>query len=647
MQPWLPAPCLKLSHTAYPQSGFLSQQQASQSLGTEHAVVVFDGTQQFNADAFAIALGTLSAGGLLLVWLPLTHQSLWIQRFKQQISQFCLHSETAFNWQPGMTEPVLPFQRYQPARMQLTGQQQTVIKAVHQVANGHRHRPLLVTADRGRGKSTALGIAAAQLLQAGKQRIVVTAPRFSNVKTFFRRAAEQLSLTPSSSNILQFNQATLQFMAPDRLLTEQPQVDLLIVDEAAALPQTLLRQMLKQHNRIVFSSTIQGYEGSGKGLALRFQHFMYQVSTESTAVQLTEPLRWAADDSLEAFSQRALLLNAELADVTAKTFQLNDLAFKRLDAEDFLTDEALLNDIYGLLSQAHYRSRPSDVQALFSTDKQLYVAFNNKQVVAAVWLVAEGPIDQALALAVHRGERRCKGALIPQALLTHAGNLAAAQQRYQRIMRIAVHPRCQRNGLGSWLLDQLIAVLPPDTNALGCSFAATPELLSFWQNNGFKPVRLGLHADTMTASHAVIMLKPLTQSADDLTQALQQRFAEQWPSLLTVYFNQLDVGLVKALTRQLPKAGGDLSVSDKQDIESFLYAQRALEFSFVPLQQLVALQLYQPCFDALAAFDQTVLIQLFLQQQSTETVIKACSLLGHKALLQRLREILTVLYSAA
>ena len=44
-----------------------------------------------------------------------------------------------------------------------TADQQRAVDAVVRVVTGHRRRPVVLTSDRGRGKSAAFGIAAAQL----------------------------------------------------------------------------------------------------------------------------------------------------------------------------------------------------------------------------------------------------------------------------------------------------------------------------------------------------------------------------------------------------------------------------------------------------------------------------------------------------
>jgi tRNA(Met) cytidine acetyltransferase len=54
------------------------------------------------------------------------------------------------------------------------------------LARGRAHRPLVLIAHRGRGKSAALGIAAARLARDGLRRILVTAPRSGACESLFR-----------------------------------------------------------------------------------------------------------------------------------------------------------------------------------------------------------------------------------------------------------------------------------------------------------------------------------------------------------------------------------------------------------------------------------------------------------------------------
>lgn len=55
---------------------------------------------------------------------------------------------------------------------------------------------------------------------------------------------------------------TLRFMAPDALLASKEKAAWLIVDEAAAIPAPLLRQLVSRFPRTLLTTTVQGYEGT-------------------------------------------------------------------------------------------------------------------------------------------------------------------------------------------------------------------------------------------------------------------------------------------------------------------------------------------------------------------------------------------------
>ncbi|MEI8631519.1 hypothetical protein P4S72_04165 [Vibrio sp. PP-XX7] len=77
-----------------------------------------------------------------------------------------------------MQKESFQLQRYQ--------QQEHVIQSIIHVVEGHRKRPLVMIADRGRGKSSALGIAAAMLMQRRPTfTIMVTAPSVSSCSAYF------------------------------------------------------------------------------------------------------------------------------------------------------------------------------------------------------------------------------------------------------------------------------------------------------------------------------------------------------------------------------------------------------------------------------------------------------------------------------
>ena len=86
--------------------------------------------------------------------------------------------------------------------------------------------------------------------------MAISAPRLKQYTRFFELAPK-----------------TISFIAPDELLRNPQELDLLFIDEAAAIPAPMLLKLLHQYRKIVFASTEQGYEGSGKGFSLQFKDF--------------------------------------------------------------------------------------------------------------------------------------------------------------------------------------------------------------------------------------------------------------------------------------------------------------------------------------------------------------------------------------
>ena len=93
----------------------------------------------------------------------------------------------------------------------LSADQARALPAIHNVLHGHRRRPLVLSADRGRGKSAVLGLASADLLSRDPAlRIAVTAPSHATVATLFAHAERALAEMPERL-------AGLSYVSPDRV----------------------------------------------------------------------------------------------------------------------------------------------------------------------------------------------------------------------------------------------------------------------------------------------------------------------------------------------------------------------------------------------------------------------------------------------
>lgn len=249
-------------------------------------------------------------------------------------------------------------------------------------------------------------------------------------------------------------------------------------------------------------------------------------------------------------------------------------------------------------------------------------------------LMREGPIDSELAEQIWAGRRRPRGQLLPQTLLAHCGYLAAANYRYRRVMRIAVHPACQQQGLGSQFIAALTQHYQGQADFLGCSFAATPEVLRFWRKQGWQAVRLGLSKDVATGCHAAVLLLALRPELQAQLDAWQQQFQQQLPVWLAhglsdlsteIIVPSLQSGMVEPLTLQ-----------EQQDLLAFTEHHRSPDHCWPSV--LRAMQVHSAELAQLPEMLAALLIQRFWQGKDWAWLAQQHQLAGQKAVVQQLRQ---------
>ncbi|WP_348827493.1 GNAT family N-acetyltransferase [Halomonas sp. RT37] len=576
-------------------------------LGGEHDLVVFDAASPgtgLDPDALGAVAGTLVAGGLLVLltpddggrrpdddycrlaahpWRPEQLTSRYLERCHRLLAGF----PGMLRWRQGEGLTATPDDGQEspfadgscsdnpcpdspcldsPDPDCLSPDQAEVVRRLTRL---RRRRPLVITADRGRGKSAALGIACARLLVKAEQQcqapldILVTAPRASSVAPVFERLATLLPEGQGDERDFEAPGGRVRFIAPDALTDAVARGEaggpgsLLLVDEAAAIPAALLGEWLAAFPRLAFATTVHGYEGSGRGFALRFRRHLEAQTPQWQAIELRTPIRWADGDPLERAIDALLCLDAELPTVPKGARvsapcpgqKLAELPCTTLDRDVLARDEASLRAIFGLLVQAHYRTTPADLRALLDAPATRISILGTPRAPLAVCVcVDEGGFDADLAERVLLGQRRPRGHLMAQSLAAHAGEAAALKAPSARITRIAVHPDWRRLGCGARLIQEAARQAEQAGKALlGASFGADPELLAFWQAQGFRPVRLGLTREAATGEHAAMVALALGEHNRDLIERLSRRFERQLPGLLAFELTRLSPPVVLAL----------------------------------------------------------------------------------------------------
>ena len=252
-----------------------------------------------------------------------------------------------------------------------------------------------LTAARGRGKSATLGLAVAAAIAFNYRIICVTSPTPENLNTFYEFVLKGLDALDYQEHIdykivqsnnpelhkailrveifKENNSQTVQYLHPSDS-QKLSLIDLLVIDEAAAIPLPLVKAMLGPY-LVFLASTINGYEGTGRSLSLkllqqlRIQTNPFKKSETSTAkssgrslheITLSESIRYKPDDSVENWLNKLLCLDSISADhvlTKCPSPELCDLYYINRDTLFCYhkASELFLQKLFSLFTSSHYK----------------------------------------------------------------------------------------------------------------------------------------------------------------------------------------------------------------------------------------------------------------------------------------------------
>ncbi len=451
------------------------------------------------------------------------------------------------------TTPAAAVRRFPAAAYEacLTADQSRALHALEalDVAGESDPAAVVVEADRGRGKSSAAGLAAGSLAAAGRD-VVVTAPERRSAAEAFDRAEDLLSdlgqLDRRDGGALAADAGgRIRFRDPEAAAELPGDPDAVLVDEAAALPVRRLSSLLAA-DAVGFVTTVHGYEGAGRGFSVRFRQRLTDARHDLTELLLSEPIRYAPEDPVEAWAFRALLLDARPAvDPLVAEASPSSVAYRAPSAVDLAADEHRLREAFGLLVVAHYRTEPNDLARLLDAPNlRVRTLEHGGHVVSVALLAREGGLDADVRRAMYEGER-VRGNMLPDVFTSQLRDEDAGVPVGYRVVRIATHHAARSRGLGSELLARIRAEFDGDADYLGVGYGATPELLDFWAANGYRTVHLSTTRNDASGEHSALMMAPLSSTGEALARRHARWLRGRIPHLLTDQLRDADPDVVR------------------------------------------------------------------------------------------------------
>ncbi|GAB2709696.1 tRNA(Met) cytidine acetyltransferase TmcA domain-containing protein [Aliiglaciecola aliphaticivorans] len=592
-------------------------------LGQEFEWVIYDGFSELRGNALLAMSGCVSRSGLMIILCP--DLESWSTQAKTQSSVDGLgcitssHRSIFIDW---LVEHIKTFPEVsiwqqnqiklsQVQRVNLdsapfedevckTPDQLELVKYIQHV-HAEKNNQIVVLADRGRGKSSALGIAAGQLIRSTTAKFIVTSTHRSMTQQIFKQAAKTMGghHKPLDSDNDPMNR--IQYLAFDKIMKTLPKGDWLFIDEAATLPTEVLEKLVTHYPKVVLSTTIHGYEGSGRGFELRFKPFLKTHFSHFREFVLHRPIRWFENDPLEAFWHQVMALKTTSEKIITKPSlklaqpsqavirqpllgidNVNGLAknftYQTYNGQQLIAQPNLLQAVFELLVDAHYQTTPDDLVRMLDANQQIQVMSNPQGMPIAVALTAWEGGDKLKPLAndIAQGNRRVPGHLIPQRLAFDHHKPQFMLDSYIRVVRIAVKQQYRQMQVGSEILKLIKQdAIKNQIDFIGSSFGLTKALANFWFKNEFKLVKLGIKQDASSGEFSAIMLSPLNGKAAKSLEFLIQVCRQQLDYQQDYRLNALAPVLIRQLQNELTPNSREASVHaplDSQEIKDYWFS---------------------------------------------------------------------------
>lgn len=265
--------------------------------------------------------------------------------------------------------------------------------------------------------------------------------------------------------------------------------ELVVIDEAAAIPLPIVKKMMGPWPMFI-SSTIHGYEGTGRSLSLKLIQQLKQNSsitlnsqeigvktTKSSygsrvvkEISMVEPIRYSNDDPCEKWVYDLLCLHSTEADPIKYGLPHPKDCELYLVNKDTLfsynkSSERFLKKLMSLFIASHYKNSPNDLQLLSDAPAHsVFILMDSVKkvekgdlpdILCAVQACFEGDISKAKVVETNTCGIKPSGDLIPWTVGEQFLDTEFPQLNGMRIVRIATHPQAVKMGYGTRSLELL------------------------------------------------------------------------------------------------------------------------------------------------------------------------------------------------